>query len=431
MTKREEYESKFISIQEALDLIRDGDTIAVGHYGNEPRNLMSQLHTLKGKVRDVTVWANNPSQDYPFIHDESLAGCINILSAFYGGPLRKAHETGRVSFVPHNMHSLSQTVIGTRKPRIFMAAVTPLDEYGYVCMSVSQQMEREMIEAADLVILEVNENIPRTIGTIQVPIHEVDYLVKAEGSISTAPEYPVTEVQQTIAQNIASLIHDGDTIQLGIGGLPNAVADALMDKRDLGVHTEMFSDAMAQLMDAGVITNFHKNLHPGQTVCAFAWGSDRFYRYIDRNPLIRVLPVSYVNDPFVIAQNDNMVSVNTALQIDLTGQVCSESLGFQQFSGTGGAFDFAYGAFHSKGGRGIVALQSTAKNGTVSRIQPGLTFGSVVSISRNVVDYVVTEYGIAKLRNRSVRERRDALIAIAHPDFREELRREADRRMIW
>ena len=431
MTKREEYESKFISIDEALSLVRDGDTIAVGHYGNEPRNLMSRLHTLKGRVKDVTVWANNPSLDYPFIHDGSLAGTLNILSAFYGGPLRKAHETGRVSFVPHNMHSLSQTIIGTRKPRIFMAAVTPLDEYGFVCMSVSQQMEREMIEAADFVILEVNENIPKTIGTIQVPIHEVDHFVRAEGPISTAPEYPVTDTQQKIAQNIAELIRDGDTIQLGIGGLPNAVADALMDKHDLGVHTEMFSDAMAQLMHAGVITNFRKNLHPGQTVCAFAWGSERFYRYIDRNPLVRVLPVSYVNDPFVIAQNENMVSVNTALQIDLTGQVCSESLGFRQFSGTGGAFDFAYGAFHSNGGRGIIALQSTAKNGMVSRIQPGLTLGSVVSISRNIVDYVVTEYGIAKLRDRSVRERRDALISIAHPDFREELRREADRQMIW
>ena len=232
-----------------------------------------------------------------------------------------------------------------------MAAVTPLDEYGYVCMSMSQQMEREMMEVADLVIFEVNENIPKTIGTIQIPVDKVDFFVQAEGDISSAPEYPITEVQQRIAQNVASLIRDGDTIQLGIGGLPNAMADALMDKKDLGVHTEMFSDAMGKLMEAGVINNYRKNLHPGQTICAFAWGSKKFCKYIDRNPLIRVLPVSYVNDPFVIAQNDNMVSVNTALQMDLTGQVCSESLGFRQYSGTGGAFDFAYGAFHSKGGR--------------------------------------------------------------------------------
>lgn len=431
MTKREIYESKFISIPEALEKIRSGDTIAVGHYGNEPRNLLRQLHTIRDRVEDVTVWINNPSEEYPFIMDNRLKGRIDLLSAFYGAPLRKIHPSGRVSFAPHNMHSLSQTIIETKKPTVFMAAVTPLDEYGYVCMSMSQQMEREMMQVADLVIFEVNENIPKTIGTIQIPVEKVDFFVKAEGDISAAPEYPITEVQQKIAQNVASLIRDGDTIQLGIGGLPNAIADALMDKKDLGVHTEMFSDAMGKLMEAGVINNYRKNMHPGQSICAFAWGSKDFCKYIDRNPLIRVLPVSYVNDPFVIAQNDHMVSVNSALQMDLTGQVCSESLGFQQFSGTGGAFDFAYGAFHSKGGRGILALASTAKGGTVSRIQPGLTPGSVVSISRNIVDYVVTEYGIAHLRGKTVRQRRDALIAIAHPDFRQQLREEADKLMIW
>lgn len=431
MTKREIYESKFISIPEALEKIRSGDTIAVGHYGNEPRNLLRQLHTIRDRVEDVTVWINNPSEEYPFIMDNSLKGRIDLLSAFYGAPLRKIHPSGRVSFAPHNMHSLSQTIIETKKPTVFMAAVTPLDEYGYVCMSMSQQMEREMMQVADLVIFEVNENIPKTIGTIQIPVEKVDFFVKAEGDISAAPEYPITEVQQKIAQNVASLIRDGDTIQLGIGGLPNAMADALMDKKDLGVHTEMFSDAMGKLMEAGVINNYRKNMHPGQSICAFAWGSKDFCKYIDRNPLIRVLPVSYVNDPFVIAQNDHMVSVNSALQMDLTGQVCSESLGFQQFSGTGGAFDFAYGAFHSKGGRGILALASTAKGGTVSRIQPGLTPGSVVSISRNIVDYVVTEYGTAHLRGKTIRQRRDALIAIAHPDFRQQLREEADKLMIW
>lgn len=431
MTKREIYESKFISIPEALEKIRSGDTIAVGHYGNEPRNLLRQLHTIRDRVEDVTVWINNPSEEYPFIMDNRLKGRIDLLSAFYGAPLRKIHPSGRVSFAPHNMHSLSQTIIETKKPTVFMAAVTPLDEYGYVCMSMSQQMEREMMQVADLVIFEVNENIPKTIGTIQIPVEKVDFFVKAEGDISAAPEYPITEVQQKIAQNVASLIRDGDTIQLGIGGLPNAMADALMDKKDLGVHTEMSSDAMGKLMEAGVINNYRKNMHPGQSICAFAWGSKDFCKYIDRNPLIRVLPVSYVNDPFVIAQNDHMVSVNSALQMDLTGQVCSESLGFQQFSGTGGAFDFAYGAFHSKGGRGILALASTAKGGTVSRIQPGLTPGSVVSISRNIVDYVVTEYGIAHLRGKTVRQRRDALIAIAHPDFRQQLREEADKLMIW
>ena len=431
MTREELYQSKMITIEEALAKIKSNDVIAVGHYGNEPRHLLRQLHTIGDRVENVTVWTSNPSERYPFITDESLKGKIDMLSAFYGAPLREIHHTGRVSYSPHHIHELAQCIVETKKPTIFMATVTPMDEYGYVCMSTSQQMEREMLEAADLCIFEVNPYVPRTLGTIQIPVKDVDYFVPVSGELSYAPVYPSTPEQKIIAENVASLIRDGDCLQFGIGGLPNAVADALMDKHNLGVHTEMFSDAMAKLMDAGVIDNQKKNLHPGQSICAFAWGSEKFYKYINHNPILRVLPVSYVNDPFIIAQNDNMVSLNTALQIDLTGQVCSESLGFQQYSGTGGATDFAYGAFHSKGGRGIVAINSTAKGGTVSRIQPGLTYGSVVSIQRNIVDYVVTEFGIAKLRGRSIRQRVDNLIAVAHPDFRAELRKEANRLMIW
>lgn len=431
MANQETYEAKFITIQEALSKIHTGDTIATSLYGSEPRNLLRQLHTIRDQVEHVTVWVGNPAEEYPFLSDDTLAGKIDVLCTFYGQALRKNHASQRISYVPHNMHSISQTMLAARKPTVFLAAVPPMDDHGYVCVSMSQQMEREMPEAADLVIFEVNEKLPQTCGTVRIPQSKVDFFVKTEGELSNAPEYPVTVEQQTIAQSVASLIRDGDTIQLGIGGLPNAVANALMQKKDLGVHTEMFSDAMSQLMAAGVINNTRKNFHLGQSVCAFTWGSNEFYRYIDQNPLVQVLPANYVNDPFVIAKNNNMVSVNTALQIDLTGQVCSESLGFQQFSGTGGAFDFAYGAFHSKGGRGILAISSTAQKGTVSRIQPGLAPGAVVSISRNIVDYVVTEYGIANLRSKSIRQRRDALISIAHPDFRAELRREADRLMIW
>jgi acyl-CoA hydrolase len=209
------------------------------------------------------------------------------------------------------------------------------------------------------------------------------------------------------------------------------VAEKLMDKKDLGVHTEMFSNSLYHLMEAGVVTNDRKTINRGKAVCAFCWGDKDFNRFIDHNPAIDMRPTSYTNNPNTIAAHDHMVSINSALQIDLTGQICSESLGYTQFSGTGGATDFAYGAFHSKGGKGIVALTSTAKNGTVSRIVPGLSPGAVVSIQRTIVDYVVTEYGIARLRHLPIHKRVEALISIAHPDFREELRKEAQRLMIW
>jgi acyl-CoA hydrolase len=265
-----------------------------------------------------------------------------------------------------------------------------------------------------------------------VSIEEADFIIEeTDEEIVYAPEYPADPVEAMIAKNVASLIHDGDTLQFGIGGLPGAVAKELLDRKDLGVHTEMLSTPMGMLMEAGVITNQRKNLNPGKSICTFMWGDRHFYEYVDNNPAISVLPASYVNDPFVIAQNDNMVSINSALEIDLTGQISSERMGFRQVSGTGGATDFAYGAFHSKGGRGIIAIRSTAKGGTVSKIQPGLTYGSVVSISRNLTDYVVTEYGIARLKDKSIRQRVEALIGIAHPDFRKDLKKQAEELMIW
>ncbi len=227
------------------------------------------------------------------------------------------------------------------------------------------------------------------------------------------------------------MVHDGDTIQIGLGNLSNAVADALHDKNDLGIYTEIFSPSAGRLMEDGVVTNRRKNFHPGKTVCGFLWGDQSIYDFVDHNPDIELLSTSWVNDPYNIAQNDNMVSVNNALRIDLTGQVCSETLNGRQYSGTGGATDFAAGAYMSKGGRGIIVITSTAKNGAISKIQPVLPLGSAVSISHNWVDCIVTEYGVACLKGASIRQRVERLIAIAHPDFRAELRREAEKLMLW
>jgi acyl-CoA hydrolase len=432
MTKEELYQSKFITVQEALDMVQDGDIVYHGFYGNEPRNLLREFHTIADRVNHVGIWCTNPDEDYRFITDDSIGDKIEIYTVFYGPTLRKCHNSGRIHYIPHHIHAAVPAIKECgATPNIFFASVTPPDEYGYVYMSGSQQTEAEVFELCDLKIFEVNENLPYVYGTTRIPVEKVDYFIKADNPISEPPNYPIPDVLWTLAENVASLVEDGDTIQLGFGGLPHAVAEKLMDKKDLGVHTEMFSNSLYHLMEAGVVTNDRKTINRGKAVCAFCWGDKQFNKFIDHNPAIDMRPTSYTNNPNTIAAHDNMVSINSALQIDLTGQICSESLGYTQFSGTGGATDFAYGAFHSKGGKGIVALTSTAKNGTVSRIVPGLSPGAVVSIQRTIVDYVVTEYGIARLRHLPINKRVEALISIAHPDFREELRKEAQRLMIW
>lgn len=432
MDKHKLYDSKFISMDEVLGKIKTGDVIAVAAYGNEPVGFLRRLHEIRDRgVRDVTIWLANPQEEYPFLTMDGMEDVISILSIFYGPSLRKLHSTGRVSFVPNNLHMCFQAMYETKRPNVFVGAVTPMDRYGYVCMSTSQQMELELFDTCETVILEINPNLPYTSGTTRISAEKADFFVEGEREVSTSPIYPRTQVQETIADYAASLIHDGDTIQLGIGGMPDAVAERLMDRHDLGIYTEMLGSAMGKLMECGAVNNSRKMFYRNRSIAAFAWGDQGLYDYINGNPMVELLPVHYVNDPFNIAKNDNMVSVNTALEIDLTGQICSETLLGKQYSGTGGAWDFAYGAFHAKNGRGIIALQSTAKSGTISRIVPQLTAGSVVSIPRNIVDMVVTEYGVAHLRGKSIRQRVEELIAVAHPDFRAELRKEANRLQIW
>ncbi|MCD8322574.1 MAG: 4-hydroxybutyrate--acetyl-CoA CoA transferase [Oscillospiraceae bacterium] len=432
MDRHKLYDSKFISMDDVLGKIKSGDVIAVAAYGNEPVGFLRRLHEIRDRgVRDVTIWLANPQEEYPFLTMDGMEDVISILSIFYGPSLRRLHSTGRVSFVPNNLHMCFQAMYETKRPNVFVGAVTPLDKYGYVCMSTSQQMELELFDTCETVILEINPNLPHTSGTTRISAEKVDFFVEGEREVSTSPVYPRTQVQETIADYAASLIHDGDTIQLGIGGMPDAVAERLMDRHDLGIYTEMLGSAMGKLMECGAVNNSRKMFYRNRSIAAFAWGDQGLYDYINGNPMVELLPVYYVNDPFNIAKNDNMVSVNTALEIDLTGQVCSETLLGKQYSGTGGAWDFAYGAFHANNGRGIIALQSTAKSGTISRIVPQLTAGSVVSIPRNIVDMVVTEYGVAHLRGKSIRQRVEELIAVAHPDFRAELRKEANRLQIW
>ena len=414
----------------ALALIGSGDVIATTIYGCEPTAFLSRLHTIAPRVENVRLWSVNIMGDYPVMTDNSLKGRIDIYAFFYNAYCRAGQSSGRFQLVPMNLHSAGDGIVSALRPTVFVAAVSPPDREGCVCVSLDLQTAWECMEAADRVIFEINPNIPPVCGETRVPLSRAAYSYVSPAPLPNPPMPAAAEAEKAIAGYVSSLIRDGDCIQLGIGAMPNAVGDALRDKRDLGIHTEMLTASMGRLIRCGAVTNAKKNFNPGQSVAAFAWGDQALYELMRENPLICLRRAAYVNDPFNIARNDNMVSVNTALQVDLTGQICSESIGSRQYSGTGGASDFAYGAFHSRGGRGIIALTSTARGGSVSRILPQLTPGAVVSISRNIVDHVVTEYGIARLRDRTVRQRMENLIAVAHPDFRGELRRQAEKLLL-
>ena len=422
---------QFGTLEGALARIQSHDTIATPIYGNEPSAFLQQLHTIAPRVQGVVLWTMLTMGEYPVMTDNTLQGHIDIYTFFYNNNCRDGHATGRFTLAPLNLHSVGPCLVATRRPNVFVACVSPPDEHGMVYLSFDMQGSLECLEAADTVIFEINRQIPRIFGETAVSLARADYCYEVDRPLPIAPISEATETDRKIAQNVLSLIRDGDCIQLGIGRLLNAVGEALLERRELGVHTEMLTTAMGKLIRAGVVTGERKNFHRGKIVGTFAWGDDALYHTLAENTSVQLRRAAWVNDPFVIAQNDNMVSVNTALQVDLTGQICSESLGSRQYSGTGGAADFAYGAYHSRGGRGIIAIASTTKGGMVSKIQPQLSPGAVVSITRNIADYVVTEYGVAKLKNRTVRQRVENLIAVSHPDFRAELRRQADKLMLW
>lgn len=431
MNAANSYAARLGTLEGALELIRSGDTIATSMYGDEPTGFLSHLHTVAARLEGVTLWTMLMMGEYPVMTDTSLKGRIDVLSFFYNPDCRAGHASGRYSMVPMNLHIIGKSLVASRRPTVFATAVSPPDEEGNVYFSFDLQGSLECMEAADRVIFEINPNIPRVLGETAVPLARADYIYERATPLPELHPPAPTETERRIAAHVSSLIKDGDCLQLGIGGIPNAMGDALTDKRDLGIHTEMITASMGMLMRNGVITNARKTLNPGRTIGAFALGDHALYEMMRDNPSIQMRRAAYTNDPFVIAQNDNMVSVNTAIEIDLTGQICSESIGGAQFSGTGGASDFAYGAYHARGGRGIIALPATAKGGSVSKIVSQLTPGAIVSISRNLTDCVVTEYGIARLRDRSVRQRVEALIDVAAPEFRAELRAQADRLMLW
>ncbi|NLL42967.1 MAG: acetyl-CoA hydrolase/transferase family protein [Firmicutes bacterium] len=430
MDVRELYKRKHISIEEAVNMVQSNQKVCTAMAASEPQGLLKGLEGRKDELENVSLVSCLMMGDYDILKPEMKGRFINE-TWFYGPGDRANHPHGNVTYIPNNLHEAGKKKLANDKINIFWGTASPMDKRGFFSLSLGLTYEKMMVEEADLVILEINENLPWTLGDTHVHISEIDYLVEHNAPLLEIPVVEPQAEERIIGNYIADMIEDGSTLQLGIGGIPNAIAQSLTGKKDLGIHTEMFTDGMVDLFDAGVITGRRKSLWRGKMVGTFALGTKKLYDFIDRNLAVEFQQGNIVNDPCIIGRNYKMVSINTALQVDLTGQVCSEAIGNRHYSGTGGQADTHRGAQRSEGGKGIITLRSTAKRGEISTIVAQLPAGAKVTLGRNDIDYVVTEYGIAHLKGRSVRDRVEAIINIAHPDYRSELRAEAERIQLW
>ena len=422
------YQSHIVSGEEAVSKIQSGDRIVIGHACGEPSFL---VETMVKHAEDY--------QNVEVVHMVAMGECAYAQpgmeshfrhnAIFVGGKTRDAINSGRGDFTPCFFFEVPKLFHTTMPIDVAMVTVTPPNEEGFVSLGVSVDYGYEAVKAAKVIIAQVNDQMPFTYGNL-IPVERINYFVEHSAPIIELPPPKIGEVEKAIGENCASLIRDGDTLQLGIGAIPDAVLMFLKGKHDLGIHSEMFSDGVVDLVDAGVITNKRKTCNNGKFVANFLMGTKRLYDFVDHNPDVLMKPVDYVNHPAIIAQNDNLVSINSCVQVDLMGQISSESIGPMQISGVGGQVDFIRGAALSNGGRSIIAMPSTASHGTISRIVSQLDAGGTVTTSRADVDYVVTEYGIAHLKGHTLQERGEALIKIAHPDFRDELKRNFSERFV-
>ncbi|ABB14126.1 acetyl-CoA hydrolase/transferase family protein [Carboxydothermus hydrogenoformans] len=421
-----EYRKKLTTVEQALEVITNNCNVFVSLGAAEPLMLLDGLgkRVLEQDLRGIKVFQLLPVQDSLYLKPE-LSERIMHISMFAGRPVRELINQGFAEMIPCHFHDVPQIIQDYLDVDVFMTTVSPMDEHGFFSLGTSVDYSLAALKKAKKVILEINPNMPRTFGQGIVHISEVDFLIESERPLPELFPEELKAEDLRIGEYIAELVENESTLQLGIGGIPNAVAKFLKEKKNLGIHTEMITDSMVDLVEAGVITGSAKSLHPYKIVGTFALGTKKLYSFLNNNPMVEMHPVSYTNNPCVIAQNKKMISINTTLEIDLWGQCASESIGTKIYSGTGGQADFAQGVLHSPGGKGIIALYSTAKNGQISKIVPTLKPGAIVTTSKNDVDYIVTEYGVAKLRGKTYRERAKALINIAHPDFRDELKFQA------
>ena len=425
MSVQSMYQSKRMSAADAVQFVRNGDTIVVPTGAAEPPALLHALSDARHKLHGVVVSQILPLRKYAYIDPETVEN-VRHSAYFFGGATRPGGQEGWVDYVPAYFSELPMLIRRNMTPAdVVFAIVSPMDEYGYFSLSLGPDYTMAAVEKARAVVLEVNPNVPFANGNCHIHISQVAALTESNDPLFEVGLPKIGPVQEAIGAHVAEMIPDGATLQIGYGGIPDAVVMQLTNKHNLGVHTEMVGDGIMTLVEAGVIDNSRKNVNRGKMLATFALGSKKLYDFINRNPSVEMHPVDTTNDPFLAGQNDNLHCINATMQIDFLGQCGSETLGPKPYSGTGGQADFVRAANRSNGGKAFIVLPSTAKDDTISRIVPTLTPGTHVSTSKNDINYVVTEYGVAQLRGKSAGQRARELIGIAHPNFRAELTAQA------
>jgi len=427
MDWQKEYQSKKMTAAEAIQRIRSGDQIVISQGVATPDVTLAELAAHKDNYRDISIF-NIFNLSEMKCGTEEMKGHFRGNTSFVTGTNREGVDKGYYDYTCVHFSQVPGMIGKEIGADVAILAMSPPDAEGYCSLGLSVDYALRASQVAKTVIAEVNDQMPYVYGDSRVHVSQIDCVVEVSYPIPQLPLPKISEVEEQIGKYCASLIEDGDTLQLGIGAIPDAVLHMLHDKKDLGIHSEMFSDGVVELMEKGIINNCKKELNPGKSVATFLMGSNRLYEFVNNNPQVELYPVDYTNDPVKVMQLEHIVSINSCLQVDLTGQVNAESIGRRQYSGVGGQADFVRGAMLSKYGKSIIAIPSTSKKGQISRIVPTLDPGSVVTTTRNDVRYIITEYGIADLWGKTLRERARALIAIAHPNFREGLAAEFEAR---
>ncbi|CUI08191.1 acetyl-CoA hydrolase/transferase family protein [Massilia antarctica] len=426
-TPHQLYQQKLTTPEEALRLVRDGDMIVVPTGVGEPPALLTALSAQRQQFHDVKVAQILAMRKFGYF-DQDTAHHVRHASLFFGGASRASGQGGWCDFIPNYFSELPGLIEqGLMPADVVFAMASPMSEQGFFSLSLAVDYTMAAIAKARAVVLEVNPNVPFAHGQCHVHVSQVTALVESGDTILEVGLPKIGAVQEAIGKYVADMIDDGSTLQIGYGGIPDAVVMQLTSKHDLGIHTEMIGDGILTLIEAGAVTNRRKTFMPGKMVATFALGSQKLYKFLHHNPMIEMHPSNFTNDPYLAAQNDKLMTINATLQIDLLGQCGSESIAHLPYSGTGGQVDFVRAGNRSRGGKSFIVLPSTAKDNTISRIVPMLTPGTHATTSKNDINYVVTEYGVAQLRGKSAKQRAQALIAIAHPDFRASLRAEANR----